>query len=428
MASPDVVVVGLGFTGLPTAVAAAAAGMRVVGLDSCARRIAEVLDAQPGSGLGTVSETALGDALASGRLVVRDVASGVPAGDVHVLCLPTPPDQRGGVDLRPLAQALRAVAAVLRRGDLVLVQSTCPPGTVAHALVPVLEEVSGLRAGSAFHVACAPMRIDPGNRAHPLATIPRVVGGHTARCAHRAAQFLSSMAHDVVQVTSTRAAELAKLFENTFRLVNISLVNEFASVCRAYGVDVAEVLRAAGTKPFGFLGHQPSAGAGGDCVPVSARFLSTAARRRGLLSPLVDAALAINDAMPARTVHLLRDTAERVLAKPLRNCRVLVLGVTYKADTPNVRQSAAVAVLEELRREASAEYHDPHVPELVLSDGTRLRRTDLDDRAFDHRAFDLAVLMTPHRHYDDLPLRGLPVFDCTTGEPRRVVEYVGVAA
>jgi UDP-N-acetyl-D-glucosamine dehydrogenase len=423
MVRSDVVVVGLGFTGLPTAVAAAEAGMRVVGLDSSPERIADVLGTRPGSGLGTVSESAIAGALASGRLVVRDIASGVPAGDVHVLCLPTPPDPRGGVDLRPLTQGLRAVAAVLRRGDLVLVQSTCPPGTVAQSVVPLLERVSGLRAGSAFHVACAPMRTDPGNRVHALTSIPRVVGGHTARCAHLAARFLSAMAHDVVDVTSTCAAELAKLFENTFRMVNISLVNEFAAVCRAYGADVAEVLQAAGTKPFGFLGHHPSAGAGGDCVPVAARFLSTAARRCGLMSPLVDTALAVNDAMPALTVHRLREAVERVVGKPLRECRVLVLGVTYKADTPNVRQSAAVAVLEELRREASADYHDPYVPELVLSDGTRLRRTDLDDGAF-----DFAVLMTPHRHYDDLPHRGTPVFDCTTGEPRRVAGRVGVAA
>ncbi|MFD7654715.1 nucleotide sugar dehydrogenase [Actinosynnema sp. NPDC059797] len=423
MASPEVVVVGLGFTGLPTAVAAARAGMRVVGLDNCARRVADVLDARPGSGLGTVSEDVLGDVLASGRLVVRDIVSGVPEGDVHVLCLPTPPDRRGGVDLRPLTQALRAVAPVLRRGDLVLLQSTCPPGTVAQSLVPLLEKLSGLRAGSAFHVACAPMRIDPGNRVHALTSIPRVVGGHTTRCAHRAAQFLSTMAQDVVHVTSTRAAELAKLFENTFRMVNISLVNEFAGVCRAYGVDVAEVLKAAGTKPFGFLGHHPSAGAGGDCVPVSARFLSTAARRRGLLSPLVDAALAVNDAMPAHTVHRLREAVASIVAKPLRDCRVLVLGVTYKADTPNVRQSAAVAALEELRRETSVDYHDPYVPELVLSDGTRLRRADFDDRAF-----DFAVLMTPHRHYDDLPHRDLPVFDCTSGEPHLVVARAEAAA
>lgn len=424
MQFPDVVVVGLGFTGLPTAVASARAGLRVVGLDSSSQRIDDVVDVRPGCGLGTVPEEELRDALSTGRLVVRDIAGGVPAAKVHVLCLPTPPEPRGGVDLRLLIGAVRAVAAVLRSGDLVIIQSTCPPGTLEHSLVPVLEQLSGLRAGTGFHVAAAPVRIDPGNRAHPFASIPRVVGGHTGRCAARATQFLSSIAHEVVTVTASCAAELAKLFENAFRLVNISLVNELAVVCRAYGVDVGEVLRASGTKPFGFLGHRPSAGAGGDCVPVSARVLSTAARRRGTITPLVDAALAVNDAMPAHAVHRLREAAAAVTGRPLRGSRVLVLGVTYKPDTPNVRQSAAVAVLEELRREAEVEYHDPYVAELILSDGTRLRSRATGDPG---RA-DFAVVMTPHREYERLDPMGIPVFDCSTGEPRLVHEHFRAAA
>ncbi|GAB2965904.1 nucleotide sugar dehydrogenase [Saccharothrix stipae] len=424
MEFPDVVVVGLGFTGLPTAVAAAEAGLRVLGLDSSPQRIDDVVAVQPGCGLGTVPEEVLSDVLATGRLVVRDVAGGLPAAKVHVLCLPTPPEPRGGVDIRPLIHSVHAVAKVLRRGDLVIVQSTCPPGTVDQSLVPALERLSGMRAGTDFHVATAPMRIDPGNRTHQLAAIPRVVGGHTARCAAQATQFLSSIAHQVVTVTTSCAAELAKVFENAFRLVNISLVNELAVVCRAYGVDVAEVLRAAGTKPFGFLGHQPSAGAGGDCVPVSARFLSTAARRRGTLTPLIDAALALNDAMPAHTVDRLREAAARVTRKPLCDSKVLVLGVTYKPDTPNVRQSAAVAVLEELRRETAVDYHDPYVAELVLSDGAELRSRDIGDLG----GVDFAVVMTPHRVYEDLHGLGVPVFDCSTGEPRLVPERLRSAA
>ncbi|WP_063747120.1 nucleotide sugar dehydrogenase [Saccharothrix sp. NRRL B-16314] len=409
----DVVIVGLGFTGLPTAVAAAAAGARVTGLDSSAERITEVAGSRPGCGLRTVSEDALLSVLSSGRLAVRDIAFGVPAADVHVLCLPTPPDHRGGVDLRPLLDGVRAVGRVLRRGDMVIVQSTCPPGTVAERVVPLLERISRFRAGEDFHVACAPMRLDPGSKSHALTSIPRVVGGHTTRCSRLATHFLSAMADEVVNVATPYVAELSKIFENTFRMVNISLVNELAAVCRAYGVDVTEVLRAAGTKPFGFLGHRPSAGAGGDCVPVSARLLSTAARRRGLLSPLIDAALAVNDAMPAHTVQRLREAVTAVARKPFRNSRAMVLGVTYKADTPNVRQSAAVAVIEELHREASVGYHDPYVPELLLSDGTRLVSRDLGDVA----GVDFVVIMTPHLVYEDLSWPGVPVFDCSTGEP-----------
>ncbi|WP_246019406.1 nucleotide sugar dehydrogenase [Saccharothrix australiensis] len=405
---------GLGFTGLPTAVAAAGAGLRVTGLDSSAQRVREVAEARPGCGLGTVSEHALRAALATGRLTVRDAASGPPVAEVHVLCLPTPADRRGGVDLRPLTTAALAVGSVLRPDDLVLVQSTCPPGTVAESLVPTLERSSRLRAGADFHVACAPMRIDPGNRSHGFAALPRVVGGHTTRCADRAARFLSGVAHEVVGVTSTCAAELAKVFENTFRLVNISLANEFAALCRAYGVDVAEALRAAGTKPFGFLGHEPSAGAGGDCVPVSARFFTAAARRRGLHSPLVDTAITVNDAMPVHTVHRLREAVHST-GRSLRDSRVLLLGVAYKPDIPNVRQSAAIAVLEELHRETAVEYHDPYVPEVVLSDGTRLASRQLGD----FRSTDLVVVMTPHRVYRGLEILDVPVYDCASGYPVR---------
>ncbi|MEV0677692.1 nucleotide sugar dehydrogenase [Actinosynnema sp. NPDC050436] len=413
MNAVDAVVVGLGFTGLPTALAAAGAGLRVVGVDSSADRVRALAAIRPGCGLGTVPDDAVRTALAGGRLVVRDAADGVPPAGVHVLCLPTPPNRFGGVDLGPLTSACRAVGEVLRVGDLVLVQSTCPPGTVAQSLAPVLERVSGLRAGWDFHLACAPVRIDPGNRAHGFASLPRVVGGHTRRCAQRATRFLSAMTGEVVEVATTCAAEVTKIFENTFRLVNISLVNELGALCRAYGVDVAEVLRAAGTKPFGFLRHQPSAGAGGDCVPVSARFFAGAARRRGMLSPLVDAALAVNEAQPAHTVHRLREALHSA-GRSLRGARVLVLGVTYKPDTPNVRQSASVAVLEELRREAAVEYHDPYVPELTLSDGTSLTGKGSPDV----RDADLVVLMTPHRAFRDLPDLGVPVYDCSSGDPR----------
>ncbi|MEU5691716.1 nucleotide sugar dehydrogenase [Actinosynnema sp. NPDC020468] len=418
MDAPDVVVVGLGFTGLPTAVAAAAAGSRVLGLDKSVRRVRAVTGTRAGSGLGTVSEHAVRTALRGGRLEVRAFRGRVPAAPVHVLCLPTPADRRGGVDLGPLSGVVDAVGRVLRPGDLVLVQSTCPPGTVAGSVVPLLERRSGLRAGPDFHVACAPMRIDPGNERHTYATIPRVVGGYTARCGLVASRFVSAMAQEVVGVTTSCAAELAKVFENTFRLVNISLVNEFAVLCRGYGVDVVEALRAAGTKPFGFLGHHPSAGAGGDCVPVAARLFSTAARRRGLHSPVVDAALAVNDAMPARTAHLVRAAVRRLTGKALRENKVVVLGVTYKPDTPGVGNSAAVAVLEELRRDTDVSYHDPYVPELVLSDGTVLVATGTREVA-EH---DVVLVLTRHDAYRDVLAGGyvVPVLDCAGGEPKAV--------
>jgi UDP-N-acetyl-D-glucosamine dehydrogenase len=416
MDTPDVVVVGLGFTGLPTAVAAANAGFAVVGLDNSPERVRQITDAEPGHGLGTASESAVRALVSGGHLAVRPAQLGVPRAQTYVLCVPTPPDHRGGLDLDALAHAVNAVAEVLGRGELVVVQSTCPPGTVAEQLVPLLESGSGLRAGIGFHVACAPVRIDPGRRSHAFEAVPRVVGGYTPKCTRRAAWFLRQVAQHVVEVGTCQAAELVKVFENTFRMVNISLVNELAALCRSYRVDVSEVLKAASTKPFGFLGHLPSAGAGGDCVPVSARFFSLCARRQGLLSPVVDAALAVNDAMPAHTAHRVRE-AFRALGKSVRDSRVLVVGITYKADVVNIRQSAAVMVIEELRREAEVAYHDPYIPSLPLADGSVLSNTALDDVAW--HTVDAVLVMTRHRavDYPALLARGVPVFDCSTGHP-----------
>ncbi|MFI9811999.1 nucleotide sugar dehydrogenase [Saccharothrix variisporea] len=406
MDSVDVVVVGLGVTGLSTAVAAARVGFRVVGLDSAAGRVRDVAAVRPGCGLGTVSERELGRVLAGGRLEVRGVDGGVPAADVHVLCLPTPSDGSGRVDRRALISATRAVGGVLRNGDLVLVQSSCPPGTTAGAVVPELERVSGLRAGVGFSMACAPSRLDPGSPASARAT--RVVGGCTEGCAERAGRFLRALGHEVVEVSGARVAELVKLFENTFRLVNISLVNELAAVCGELGVDVDEVLRAAGSKGFGFLGHRPSAGAGGDCVPVAARVFGAVARQVGLSCPVVDAAVAVNDAMPAHTVHRLRQAVGSLGGK-----RVLVLGVTYKPDVPDIRRSAAIAVLEELRREAEVAFHDPYVDRVEMADGTVLGAADLRRP----ERFDLVVLMTPHAAYRQVGGWSVPVVDCSSGHP-----------
>ncbi|MCS7483260.1 nucleotide sugar dehydrogenase [Umezawaea endophytica] len=413
METPDVVVLGLGFTGLPTALAAAEAGFAVLGLDVSAERVRRIVEAVPGFGLGTASEHAVREAVVGGRLRVS--GGGVPRARTHVLCVPTPPDIRGGVDLTALTGAVESVAAVIEAGGLVLVQSTCPPGTVDEHLVPLLEERSGLRAGVDFAVASAPMRVDPGRASHPFREVPRVVGGYTPACAERAVRFVEAIGNPVVEVGSALAAEFVKVFENTFRMVNISLANELAGLCRVHGVDVAEVLRAAGTKPFGFLEHAPSAGAGGDCVPVAARFFSLCASRTGARSPVVDAALAVNDAMPLHTVHRLAE-ALRANGKALRGSRILVVGVTYKADVPNVRRSAAVTVVEELRRVASVEYHDPHVPRLDLLDGATLHSVALDD--VDWSAVDAVVVMTRHRAVDHEALadRGVLTFDCGTGD------------
>jgi UDP-N-acetyl-D-glucosamine dehydrogenase len=409
-----VTITGLGFTGLPMAVDAAIAGCHVVGVDSSPERVAAIARGTVSGELTTVSDHELRAALATGRLHVQTSAHGLPAANVHVLCVPTPPGHHYGVDLVPLRHAARGVAASLRAGDLVVVQSTCPPGVVEQVVAAELAEGSGMRIGVDFHLAHSPVRIDPGLASSTLRSIPRIVGGATPRCTEIAARFLRRLTDRVVTVSSIQTAELVKVFENTFRLVNISLVNELAALCHASGAAVEEVLEAAASKPFGFLRHAPSAGAGGDCVPVCAGFFASAARRCGVAARVVEAAIVRNNVMPGHTVRCLEELLVAHGLRPLSDCRVLVVGVTYKPDVPNIRQSAAVKVLELLHRQTKVSYHDPHVPRLVLRDGTTLRSQTLRPEVADlvvvlagHQAVDLETLMRCQ----------VPVVDCTTGLP-----------
>lgn len=411
----DLSVVGLGFTGLPTAVAAARTGLRVVGLDSSTRRVRDIVDVAPGCGLNSVPEAELRKLLKSGLLHVRDTSRPPPNAGAHVVCVPTPPGIDGGADLSALRAAVDRIALRLRRGDLVLVQSTCPPGTVERVLMPRLINGSGLAPGTGFSLAYSPVRIDPGNDSFTLRTLPRVVAGATPRCRAAAENLLRMLTDHLVPVSTMHAAELVKVFENTFRLVNISLVNELAAVCRSSHIDFGEVLDAASTKPYGFLRHQPGPGAGEDCVPVAAAFFAAAARNHGVAATVVETAIALNHAMPAATVHLVGRLLAANRLRPLRGSRVLVVGVTYKPDAPNVKQSAAVRVLEQLRLEAEVSYHDPYVASLVLSDGTTLHSKEIEPHAA-----DVVLLLTKHTVADQAALLRCeaPVLDCSTGDPR----------
>jgi UDP-N-acetyl-D-glucosamine dehydrogenase len=414
----DVTVTGLGFVGLPTSVVAARAGLRVLGVDRAARRVADIASVVPGCGLGVAAEAELEDLLRTEVLRVRTTDEPIPPSRTQVVCVPTSPGIDCGADLGPLLDAVDAVAARLRRDDLVLVQSSCPPGTVERVLLPRLVSGSGLAPGSGFSLAYAPVRIDATNDAFDLTDLPRVLGGITPACRARAERFLRQFTQQLVPVRSTHAAELVKVFENTFRLVNISLVNELAALCRASGADFDEVLDAASTKPYGFLRHQPSTGAGGDCIPVCAGFFAAAARSHGVAATVVETAIALNQAMPAATLHLVRRLLRANELGDLRGGRVLVVGVTYKPDVPSVRESAAVRILEQIRLEAAVSYHDPYVPDLVLGDGTRLHSTDIEDGIEEDTA--AVLVLTRHRVVDEAVLfrSGLPVVDCAGGAPR----------
>jgi UDP-N-acetyl-D-glucosamine dehydrogenase len=421
----DVMVIGLGFTGLPVAVAAAAAGLSTVGIDISPRRVREINEVSRGCGLTTVDEDELRTRLSQGQLHVSEPTPMMAAARTYVLCVPTPPGDDGSGDLTAVTEAVRSVAAVLRRGDLVLLQSTCPPGAIRRVVLPTLVGVSGLVPGADFSLAYSPVRVNPGERGCTIRSVPRVVSGVTPRCVAAAIRFLGEFTDHLVPVSSLEAAELIKVFENTFRLVNIALANELAELCRLSNVAVAEVLDAASTKPYGFLRHNPGPGAGGDCVPVAAGFFAEAARDIGMRAGVVEAALSVNEATPARVVYLLRELLADNEMRPLRGSRVLVVGVTYKSDVANTRQSAAVRIVELLRHEAEISYHDPYVPRLVLADGTVLHNSELTDGAA-----DLVLVVTKHDAVDsDMLMRcGAPVIDCSTGHPALLSlrQHVGV--
>ncbi|WP_026126660.1 nucleotide sugar dehydrogenase [Nocardiopsis xinjiangensis] len=396
----DLVVVGLGYVGLPLAAEAAAAGLRVVGLD-VSTSVVESLN-QGSSHIDDLSPDNISMMLDQGFSATTDPACLASARTV-VICVPTPLSPEGGPDLSAVTSAAGSIAGNLTPGTLVILESTTYPGTTEEVVRPLLEE-SGLVAGADFHLAFSPERIDPGNAAFGVANTPKVVGGLTETCGERAAHFYGSFVHTVVRARGTREAEMAKLLENTYRHVNIALVNEMAVFCQELGVDLWDSISAAATKPFGFQAFYPGPGVGGHCIPIDPNYLSYKVKTLGYPFRFVELAQEINGRMPAyvtqRAQELLNDSG---LA--LSRSKVLVLGVTYKADIADQRESPARPVARRLAAKgATLTYHDPHVESWTV-DGVEVpRSTDLDQALADA---DLTVLLTDHADY----------------EPKRLAEY-----
>jgi UDP-N-acetyl-D-glucosamine dehydrogenase len=390
-------VVGLGYTGLPLALAFAQAGLPVVGHDTDERKI-EAL-ARGRSYLPDVSDAEV-RAVAASLTATADPTS-LAAADAHVVCVPTPVTPTGDPDLRFVDGALDALTPCLREHVLVVLQSTVPPGltsTVARRLA----QRTGLRAGCHFHIAAAPERIDPTNRnGWTLANTPKLVGGLTPECTRQAHALLERVCTTVVPVSSPEVAETAKVFENTFRLVNIALTYELADLCDELDVSVREVIDAAATKPFGFLAHRPGPGVGGECIPVDPLFLRGLAERVGARIPLIESAHDHVSRRPQRVVErlaqLLRDRGG-----DLSGSQVLVVGAAYKPEIGDVRNAPAVEIIRELRRrEAKPSYTDPLVPELVV-DGEQVQRVEWERASVTER--DCLVLVTPHEAVMNRPL------------------------
>jgi len=383
-------IVGLGYVGLPLAVAFAEEGERVIGVDVSTARVASI-----SAGVSEVEDIPNERLTAVGELIATTTDYGaLSVADAVIICVPTPLTPNREPELGPLLGAGRALAPALRAGQLVVLESTTFPGTTREHLVPLLEEGSGLKAGDDFHVAFSPERVDPGRTDHTLRTTPKVLGGLTDACTARARELYGRVCDSLVEVSTPEAAELSKLLENIFRSVNIALVNELAILCDRMGIDIWEVVDAAATKPYGFMRFDPGPGMGGHCLPVDPFYLSWRAREFDFQTEFIELAGKINQHMP----YYCLERAERALndaGKPVRDSRVAVLGVSYKAGIGDIRESPALKLIRLLiDRGADVGYHDPHVPELTQLGLRSEPLGRLTDSA------DLTILVTAHPDVD----------------------------
>jgi len=394
----DVLVIGLGYVGLPLAREAVRAGYNVTGYDTRAE-----ITAALNSGCSHVDDVPDGQVAqmrAAGFRATHDEASiGQP--DVIVICVPTPLSPADGPDLTAVRAATETAGSLLTQGTLVSLESTTYPGTTDEVVRPLLEKVSGLTAGIGFSLAFSPERIDPGNPYFGIRNTPKVVGGVTPGCAEAAAAFYGRICASVVLAKSAREAEMAKLLENTYRHVNIALVNEMAIFCRELDVDLWDAIRCAATKPFGFQAFYPGPGVGGHCIPIDPNYLSYKVRTLGYPFRFVELAQEINGRMPGYVTERAADLLNRH-AQPVNGARVLLLGVTYKRDIADQRESPARPIARKLRgRGASVAYHDPYVPDWQV-DGQAVPRAE--DLAAAVAAADLVILLQPHHDYDPAEL------------------------
>ncbi len=382
-------VIGLGYVGLPLAVAFAEEGCEVIAVDVDPRKI-EAIEAGDSYIEDVPSERLRA---VSARIDASTRYARLAKADAVLICVPTPLTGNREPDLGPLLDSARALAEVLQPDQLVVLESTTYPGTTRERLAPLLEE-SGLAAGRDFHLAFSPERVDPGRTDFTLRNTPKVLGGLTDACARRAEEIYGLVCEEVVRVSTPEVAELSKLLENIFRSVNIALVNELAMLTDRMGIDIWEVVEAASTKPYGFMRFEPGPGMGGHCLPVDPFYLSWRAREFDMSTEFIELAGKVNQQMPYHCVA----KAQRALndaGLPVKGSRVVVLGVSYKPGVGDIRESPALKILELLRLAgADVRYHDPHVPALAELD---LRSVPLQEGLADA---DLALIVTAHPEVD----------------------------
>jgi UDP-N-acetyl-D-glucosamine dehydrogenase len=398
----DIAVVGAGYVGMPHAQTFAEAGKKVVLVDV----LPDIVDAinRGESHIGDVSSEQLKPLVESGAITATTDSAAVGNADAIVIAVPTPLSAQREPDLSHIENAARSIAPHLRKGHLVVLESTTYPGTTREVLQPLLEEGSGLKAGGDFHLAYAPERVDPGRTDFTTKTTPKVVGGVDERSTQAAAQLYLGAVDEVHPVSTAEAAELSKLLENIFRSVNIALVNELAQLCDRMGIDVWEVVDAAATKPFGFMSFQPGPGLGGHCIPLDPFYLSWKAREFDFSTRFVELAGEINNNMPYFCRSVISQALNHGAQKSLSGSKILLLGVAYKADIDDVRESPAEKILMLLRNAgADVSYHDPHVDEF---DGLMSVPLEPED-------YDCVAIVTAHSSidYGDVVRRGKVIVD-----------------
>jgi UDP-N-acetyl-D-glucosamine dehydrogenase len=392
--SAQVGVLGLGYVGLPLAVELAREGFQATGIDLVREKVDSV-NAGISYVLDVSSENLL-SFVSANRLRATQSFAAIEKLDTLNICVPTPLRKNKDPDLSYVMAAVEAIRNHIRPGQLIILESTTYPGTTREAVLPILEE-SGLRAGQDFFLAYSPERVDPSNRTYTTRNIPKVVGGVTPCCTEVAALFYQQFVERVVPVSSTDCAEMVKLLENTFRSVNIALANEMSLTCHSLGINVWEVIEAAKTKPFGFMPFYPGPGLGGHCIPVDPYYLTWKAKMNGCEPRLIELAGHINNQMPAFTIRVIGDALNE-RGKPLKQSKILALGVAYKRDTNDIRESPALQVLEGLHEKgASVYFSDPFVPSIIVGDKT-IRSTKLTPEAL--QSMDCIVVLTDHSGVD----------------------------
>jgi UDP-N-acetyl-D-glucosamine dehydrogenase len=397
----DVAIIGAGYVGMPLARVFADAG-KVVLLVDVDREVVDGIN-RGSSHIPDVTSEALKPLVDSGRVSATTDYDALKEVDTILIALPTPLSSQREPDLSIVKGAVAEIAPRLRKGQLVVLESTTYPGTTRECLQPILER-SGLKAGEDFHLAFSPERVDPGRTDWTTKNTPKVVGGLTPACTERAAEFYRAAVDTVVPLSSPETAEMTKLLENIFRAVNIALVNELAQLCERMDLDVWEVIEAAETKPFGFMSFKPGPGLGGHCIPIDPFYLTWKAREYDFYTEFIDLAGKVNANMPYFCRSLISQALNHGAQKSLKGSRILVLGVAYKADIDDVRESPAEKIVGLLQKAgADVAYHDPHVAEF---DG--MRSVD-----YAPESYDCVVIVTAHSSidYDDLVDRAQVVVD-----------------